>query len=412
MAALAIAIAVRWLTRDRRLEAVAPDDVAVASESQPSGRLHAPEEDVSPDVALKLALKRLAQPDPPVGLALTVETPKEIGSIVWGTVVDPADAPLAEAHVSFTDRMGERIHSTTDSEGHYSVSGHAHRPMVRRGQRRRLLVQREWMQFDDRAPRVQRDFQLERSVRLLVRVLTPDGGPFCEVDQERAGQGVIPLDPHRDARSRQRHAFLTQSRELAATLRRRAWEQLSPRAHPERSPSSRCSSPLSARQPAALPRSARHTGREPWQERSRVRARRRRDARAPRRARLDRSSIRRSVRHSRRPASSSGRVPGVMQPGRRSRSGVPTAECPARSLRLLRPGSKATRPSACGSSSSGIQGRTDDRLASRVRNPRSTSSTRWASHFARDPGRARASPGELDGQLRSSVPRRAAQRQE
>ncbi len=195
LAALAIGIAVRWLTRGTVARGVAPDDIAVASESQPSGRLHALEEDVSSDVALKLALKRLAQPDPPVGLALTVETPNEIGAIVWGTVVDPADAPVAEAHVSFTDRMGERIHSTTDSDGHYSVSGMRTGRWFVEASADGFLSSESWMQFDDRAPRVQRDFQLERSVRLIVRVLTPDGRPFHEVDQERAAGRWIPLIP-------------------------------------------------------------------------------------------------------------------------------------------------------------------------------------------------------------------------
>ena len=195
LVALGIAIAVHRLTRGDEVQGVAPDDVAVASEIQPPEPFHPPEEDVSSDVALKLALKRLAQPDPPVGLALTVETPNEIGSIVWGTVVDPADAPVAEAHVSFTDRMGERIHSTTDSDGHYSVSGMRTGRWFVEASADGFLSSESWMQFDDRAPRVQRDFQLERSVRLLVRVLTPEGRPFHEVDQERAGGRWIPLIP-------------------------------------------------------------------------------------------------------------------------------------------------------------------------------------------------------------------------
>jgi hypothetical protein len=195
LVALAIAIAVHRLTRGEEARGVAPDDIAVASESQPFGPLHAPEKDESSDVALKQALKRLAQPDPPVGLALTVDEPEGIGSIVWGTVVDPDAAPIAEAHVSFTDRLGERIYGSTGSEGHYSVSGLRTGNWFVEASAKGFLSAETWMQFEDRAPRVQRDFQLERIDRLIVRLVTSDGRPFFEVERENPGNRVFWITP-------------------------------------------------------------------------------------------------------------------------------------------------------------------------------------------------------------------------
>jgi hypothetical protein len=195
LVAFALLIAVRWLTRGEKARAVAPMDVAEASAIQPSEPLRAPEDEEPSDAALRLAFEGRSQPDPPAALALAIEPPDDLGSIVWGTVLDQEQVPVEKAYVSFTDRLGERIHGQTDSEGHYSVSGlRTGRWFVEAGATGFLSVE-SWMQFDDSAPRVQRDFQLEHSVRLIVRVLTPDGRPFHEVDQEMTGGRWIPLIP-------------------------------------------------------------------------------------------------------------------------------------------------------------------------------------------------------------------------
>jgi Carboxypeptidase regulatory-like domain len=195
LGALAIVLAIRWLARGEKSLNVQPEAVANASAIQRPELHRVPKEVNRPDAALRLALERLAKDDPPVGLALGIEEPDGIHSIVWGTVRDQDQAPIAEAYVSFTDRLGERIVGQTDTEGHYSVSGMRTGRWFVGASADGFLPVESWMQFDDRAPRVQLDFQLDRSVHLIVRVLTPDGRPFQEAAQEQQRGRWIPLIP-------------------------------------------------------------------------------------------------------------------------------------------------------------------------------------------------------------------------
>jgi hypothetical protein len=119
----------------------------------------------------------------------------EVGTIVWGHVLDAEKTPVQEGYVAFVDRLGERLLARTSTDGSYTVSGLAPGRWFVEAGAEGFLTSESWLPLESDTPRVRRDFQLERSTRLIVRVLTPEGRPFHEVDQERPGTRVFWITP-------------------------------------------------------------------------------------------------------------------------------------------------------------------------------------------------------------------------